>query len=124
MAKQTASQKVEMIIDAAAGTTRHDELCAQREFFNSDSAFIEWHKRAYSARSVAQAARLIQRFWKALGLARTFSITLRAVKAALLKLAAAGVKITQKLAIAVFESLTGKKAGAIKTKVQQMALLS
>ena len=124
MARKTAGQLADAIINAAAGTTRHDELCAQREFFNSDSAFVEWHKKADSARSVVQAARLIQRYWKALGLARTFSITLRAVKAALLKLAATGVKITQKLAIAVFESLTGKKVGAIKTEVQQMALLA
>lgn len=125
MANQTAAQQAEKIVEFHVGTARHDEICAQREFFNSDSAFVAWYQKSESSRTVVQTARLIQRFWKALGIARTFSITLRAVKAALLKLANAGVKVTQKMAIAVLEELTGKKATVIEKAAlkQQLALI-
>lgn len=80
------------ILAGFAGTREHDKIRAARLFCNSDSAFLAWAKRATFSLDAIRAARLIQQAWKRFGAARSALITLRAVKAALLKLlAGAGV---------------------------------
>jgi hypothetical protein len=93
------AQKADNIVAGFAGTAKHDKVAAAREFCNSDSAFLAWAKKSGFSLQVIRDARVIQQAWKTLKLSRTILITLRAVKAALLKRAAEGVKITKKVVI-------------------------
>lgn len=115
MARFTANQQAQKIINDAAGTAHYDVLRAMREFFNSDTVFVEWFKKTDGDVKAVNAARLIQKVWKTFGIARAIFITLKALKAALLKMKKDGVKITKKVALEVFELLTRKKA-TIKEK--------
>lgn len=102
------AQQADDIVAGFAGTSKYDKVSAVREFCNSDSAFLSWVKKSGYSLQAIRHARVIQQAWKALGLARTILITVRAVRAALLKLAEAGVKITKKV---VIELLTVLRAG-------------
>ncbi|GAB1394080.1 hypothetical protein MASR1M60_22440 [Rhodocyclaceae bacterium] len=108
MSKSTTAQKADDIVAGFAGTAKYDKVAAVREFCNSDSAFLAWVKKSGFSLQAIRDARLIQQGWKALKLSRTIMITLRAIKAALLKLMQAGVRITKKV---VVELLTALRAG-------------
>lgn len=79
--------KADNILAGFAGTHEHDKIRAARLFCNSDSAFLAWARATFSF-STIRTARLIQQAWKRFGAARSVLITLRAVRAALLKLLA------------------------------------
>lgn len=102
------AQKADDLVSGFAGTNKYDKVAAVREFCNSDTAFLAWARRSGFSLQAIRDARVIQQAWKTLKLSRTVLITLRAVKAALLKLAAAGVKITKKV---VVDLLTALRAG-------------
>jgi hypothetical protein len=105
---KTTAQQADGIVAGFAGTNKYDKVAAVREFCNSDSAFLAWVRKSGFSLQAIRDARVIQQAWKALRLSRTILITLRAVRAALLKLAATGVKITKKV---VLELLTALRAG-------------
>lgn len=115
---KTTAQKADDIVAGFAGTTKYDKVAAVREFCNSDSAFLAWVKKSGFSLQAIRDARVIQQAWKTLKLSRTILITLQAVKAALLKLAQAGVKITKKV---VIELLTALRAGIKPATFQPVA---
>lgn len=115
---KTTAQRVDDIVAGFAGTNRYDKVAAVREFCNSDSAFFVWVKKSGFSLQAIRDARVIQQAWKTLKLSRTILITLRAIKAALLKLAQAGVKITKKV---VMDLLSALRAGIKPAAFQPIA---
>jgi hypothetical protein len=97
------------ILSRFAGTQDHDKMRAVRTFCNSDSAFVVWAKKTEYSVEALRDARLIQQTWKRFGAARSILITLRAVKAALLKLMRGifgRLKVAE--ALSLLQSLSGK----------------
>lgn len=88
MSKTSIQTKADDILAGLAGTKEHDKIRAVRAFCNSDSAFVAWAKKAAFSISAIRNARLIQQAWKRFGAARSLLITIRAIKAVLVKLLA------------------------------------
>lgn len=86
MSKFTIQSQADDIVAGFAGTKEHDKIRAVRTFCNSDSAFVAWAKKAAFSISAIRNARLIQQAWKRFGAARSLLITLRAVKAVIVKM--------------------------------------
>lgn len=86
MSKFTIQSQADDIVAGFAGTKEHDKIRAVRTFCNSDSAFVAWAKKAAFSISAIRNARLIQQAWKRFGAARSLLITIRAIKAVLVKL--------------------------------------
>lgn len=86
MSKFTIQSQADDIVAGFAGTKEHDKIRAVRTFCNSDSAFVAWAKKAAFSISAIRNARLIQQAWKRFGAARSLLITLRAIKAVIVKL--------------------------------------
>lgn len=88
MSKNSIQTQADDIVASFAGTKEHDKIRAVRTFCNSDSAFVAWAKKAAFSISAIRNARLIQQAWKRFGAARSLLITIRAIKAVLVKLLA------------------------------------
>lgn len=86
MSKFSIKTQADDIVAGFAGTKEHDKIRAVRTFCNSDSAFVAWAKKAAFNISAIRNARLIQQAWKRFGAARSLLITLRAIKAVIVKL--------------------------------------
>lgn len=85
MSKFSIQNRADDIVAGFAGTYEHDKIRAVRTFCNSDSAFVAWAKAGFSTTAIRNA-RLIQQAWKRFGAARSLLITIRAIKAVLVKL--------------------------------------
>lgn len=98
------------ILSGFAGTHDHDKIRAVRTFCNSDSAFVAWARKSAFSIDAIRNARLVQQAWKRFGAARSILITLRAVKAALIKLMRGEIVGRLKMAEALdlLQSLSGK----------------
>lgn len=111
MSKVSIKTQADNIVSSFAGTKEHDKIRAVRTFTNSDSAFVAWAKKGAFSIPAIRNARLIQQAWKRFGAARSLLITMRAIKAALVKLVSAeyhGKKTTQSVAsvaLALLEKL-------------------
>ena len=83
-------EKVNSILSAAA-TNGEDIKTLQtlRVMCNSDSAFVACINKYKGYQKLLQKAFLLSRTWFGLGIARTWKITLKSLKAALLKLSQA-----------------------------------
>jgi len=81
------SQLADQYVSAHAGSREFDLMRAARAACNSDSAFVAWCRRGRDLTAIRES-RLLQQTWKHLGFARSTLITLKAIKAAMLKLAA------------------------------------
>lgn len=103
------------IVAGFAGTKEHDKIRAVRTFCNSDSAFVAWAKKALFSITAIRNARLIQQAWKRFGAARSLLITIRAIKAVLVKLLAAAelAKVSKSEAIDFLKSVSKKSKGPI-----------
>lgn len=86
MSKFSIQTKADDIVAGFAGTNEHDKIRAVRTFCNSNSAFVEWAHKANFSITAIRNARLIQQAWKRFGAARSLLITIRAVKAVIIKL--------------------------------------
>lgn len=86
MSKFSIKTQADDIVASFAGTKEHDKIRAVRTFCNSDSSFVAWAKKAAFNVSAIRNARLIQQAWKRFGAARSLLITLRAIKAVIVKL--------------------------------------
>jgi hypothetical protein len=97
------------ILSMFAGTQDHDKMRAARAFCNSDSAFVVWAKKSAFSIEALRNARLIQQAWSRFGNARSILITIRAIKAALIKLMRGGIegRVTMAEALELLKSLSG-----------------
>lgn len=107
------SQKADELVARYAGTPEHDKIASVRAYCNSDSAFVSWMKRGASI-PVIRDARLLQQAWKRFGVARSILITLRAIKAALVKLFTGIPKISKGVAVSLLETLKPRRSAPTK----------
>lgn len=111
MSKTRIQNKADDIVADFAGTKEHDKIRAARSFCNSDSAFVAWAKKAHFSITAIRNARLIQQAWRRFGAARSLLITIRALKAVLVKLLAdAELAMVNKAQAIDFLKIVSKKS--------------
>lgn len=119
MSKRTIQGRADDIVASFAGSQEHGKISAVRGFCNSDSAFVEWSKKAAFSIPAIRNARLIQQAWKRFGAARSLLITLRAIKAVVARLLV-GVELARVNiadAIDFLKSVTGVKSDPVAAQV-------
>jgi len=99
------AQTADALVNEFAGTSKYDKVSAARGFCNSDSAFVAWVKKTGYSLQVIRNARVLQQAWKTLGFSRTILITVRAIKAAMLKLLAGYTGGDKKTIIALLAAI-------------------
>lgn len=115
MSELTIRSQADDIVAGFAGAKEHDKIRAVRTFCNSDSAFVAWAKKTLFSITAIRNARLVQQAWKRFGVARSLLITIRAIKAVLVRLLAGAelAKVSKSEAIDFLKSVSKKSKGPI-----------
>lgn len=130
MCKPSIKTQADDIVAGFAGTKEHDKIRAGRAFCNSDSAFVAWARKAFFSVAAIRNARLIQQAWKRFGAARSLLITIRALKAVLVRLLADAelAMVNKAQAIDFLKSVSTRKskdpAGAVGDVLAQQELFA